>query len=351
MSDLSVSLNLPSITPPAPTGQRRELLTPLPEEGHFLLVLDNSALEHVTKCPTSAMNYLVYHREAHARNAALTFGGALHAGIEVLLRGGDFHRQDQAIYRYFEENPTPPDEYRTSSLAVQVMRHYRIRQEFPDYDWKILSDTKPIIERPFEIPLGVIEIKPTTIALPEWSEPKYVHTIHIAWSGRIDLAATMYERHRVVDHKTTSVAGEQYIPSFLIGHQTIGYTWAAQRLWPELDITGFCLNAIYIRKPGEGVTNLTAKGPRGGPAPLDFFRAYFDYTPERIKHWEVNTMVIIEDFINCLTRRFFPMFTNSCFGKYGRCQFHDVCTIDEPIVRHRMLMSEAFKDVTWNPTN
>jgi hypothetical protein len=349
--NLSVNIDLPSVTPPTPKGRRRELLTPLPQEGHFLLVLDNSALEHFTKCPTSAMHYLVFHREAYARNAALTFGGALHAGIEVLLRGGDNHRQDQAIYQYFEENPAPPDEYRTNSLAVLVLRHYRIRQEFPDYDWNILSDTEPIIERPFEIPLGVIEITPTMVALPEWSEPRYVHTIHVAWSGRIDLVAAAHGKTRVVDHKTTSIAGDQYIPAFLLSNQTIGYVWAARQLWPDLDVSGFCLNAIYIRKPGEGVTNLTAKGPRGGPAPLDFFRAYFDYSEERVDQWETNAMVIVEDFIRCLTRRFFPMFTNSCFNKYGRCQYHDVCSIDQPVVRHRMLMSEAFKEVTWNPTH
>ncbi len=92
------------------------------------------------------------------------------------------------------------------------------------------------------------------------------------------------------------------------------------------------------------------KGPRGGEPPLNFFRAYFDYSPERIAQWETNALTLVEDFVHCLVRNYFPMHTKWCFGKYGKCQFHDVCTIDDPFVRMKMLMSDAYKDVTWNPT-
>ena len=64
------------------THPPRHLLTPLSDPGHFLLVLDNTSLEYFTTCPRSAYYKLVVRREAHARNAALTFGGALHEGLE-----------------------------------------------------------------------------------------------------------------------------------------------------------------------------------------------------------------------------------------------------------------------------
>ena len=263
---ISLSIDLPRAYPPEPKGKLRELLTPLPEEGHYLLVIDNSAMEVFTKCPTAALHYLVYRREAHARNASLAFGGALHEGIAELLRGHSEDDQDQAILNYFLENPPAPDEYRTPSLALQVMRHYRTRHACPDYAWSILADTSPIIERPFELPLGVLDVN-TRIQLPDWPEPRLVKAIHVAWSGKMDLVANVALKNRVVDHKTTSIAGDTYIPSFILAHQTIGYVWACQQIWPSLDISGFCLNAIYLRKPGPWSTSLIAPGPRGGTPP------------------------------------------------------------------------------------
>lgn len=346
---IDLSIDLPPAAPPAPKGPLRPLLTPLPQEGHYLLVIDNSAMEVFTKCPTAALYYLVHRREAHARNAALAFGGALHEGIESLLLSKTEQEQDSAIVQYFAENPTAPDEYRTVALALQVMKHYRTRQALPDYEWTVLADGAPIIERPFELPLGVLEIN-TQLQLPDWPEPRLVRAIHVAWSGKIDLVANVNNRNRVVDHKTTSIAGDAYTSSFILAHQTIGYVWAAQQIWPTLDITGFCLNAIALKRPAPGVTNLTTKGPRGGPPTLDFFRAFYEYTPEHLEQWEQNSLTLAEDFIHCLIRQFFPMFTNSCFNKYGRCQYHDICTLDSPVVRHRMLMSEIYRDVTWSPT-
>jgi hypothetical protein len=208
-----------------------------------------------------------------------------------------------------------------------------------------------LIEQPFEVPLGVLEIN-RTLQLPGWTEPRFVEVIHIAWSGRIDLVAKVMQRNRVVDHKTTSIAGEHFVSSFQLSNQTIGYVWAARQLWPSLNVEGFCLNAIHLKRPSNGgyQPNLMARGPRGGDGPLDFFRAYFEYGPERLDQWEHNVMLQIEDFVHCIVRNDYPMFTNSCFNKYGRCQYFDVCTLEKPIVRQRFLASDAFRDVTWSPT-
>jgi hypothetical protein len=357
--------------PPQPIVRpRRELLTPLSEPGEFLLVIDNSSIETFTTCPTYAMWHLVYAREAHARNAALTFGGAVHIGMEHIekdegqqrtfqvLRGATtepcvrmWTETDtaQAVLRYFTENPTPPDEYRTPTCALEVLAHYRVRKTFPDYQWKVLSDNNGLlIERPFELPLGVLEVN-AEIQLPHWPIPRLVKRIHVAWSGRIDLVVESNERNRIADNKTTSIAGDQFVQDFQLNNATIGYLWAGRQLWPELDLDGFVLNAVHLRKHKPG-TPLMLKGPRGGDPPLNFFRAYFDYSPERVHQWAENALVLVEDFVHCMVRNFYPLHTKWCFAKFGKCQYHDICTIDDPTVRLRMLQSDAFKDVTWNPT-
>lgn len=324
----------------------REFLRPLPSAaGHYLLILDNSALEHITKCPTSALHYLIYRREAWARNAALTFGGAIHKGIEAYLLGESPEQQDQRIADYFAENPAPLDEYRTVTMAQRVMRAYRLQDE----GWEILADHgEKLIEKPFEIPLGRLDLN-TEIQLPEWPEPRHVAAIHVAYSGRIDLIALVNEHNRIVDHKTTSIAGDQFVQSYHLSSQTMGYTWAAQQLWPELNVSGFCLDGIGLRRVAEDHKNLTAPGPRGGEAPLTFFKAFFDYSEEHLIEWEINTLAIISDFVHCLVRNYFPRYTNSCFNKFGKCQYFDVCTFENKEVRLRFLNSDSFKPVTWSP--
>ncbi len=374
-----------TLIPPVPTASlRRPLLTPLAEPGHFLLVLDNSSAEKFVTCPQSAYNYLVLGREAHARNAALTFGGAAHAGLEVFLKWQYDAQiagcnepphgpepQNAAIVRHFQTNPTPPDEYRTLPNALTILEEFRHRSKLPDYDWTILSDDKgPLIERAFELPLGVVEVG-AFILMPWWNDrqsrrdsnqefqcaeggellnaPVFVSHIHIAWSGRMDLIANWNGMNRVIDHKTTAIAGDQVIQDFQLSNQALGYVWAAKQLWPELSVRGFAVNFLHFKKP-TGSGPITAPGPRGGPPALSIFPAFFDYTDERLAWWEENAIAVVSDFIHCLVRNQFPSHTKWCFGKYGKCPYHDVCSQDSAELRRKLIMSDLYRPVTWNPT-
>lgn len=357
--------------PPPVQGKTRHLLTPLPEAGHFLFVIDNSAAEKFV-CPTLAANYLVEAREPHPTNAALIFGGALHVGIEELLRGIGHNPVDvlvtaqNRLAKFFLDHPAPLDEYRTLNNALEVLRFYQQRMTFPDYHMEILSDSSgPLIERAFELPLGVLEVG-AEIEMPwlddsyviSWHEHKngprttYVSHIHVAWAGRIDVIARCNGSARIVDHKTTSQGGPDFIADFHLSSQTRGYLWAAQQLWPELNITGFCLDAIKLKRPSSGC-GLMEKGPRGGEPALSFFRSYFDYSAPSIASWAENALVRVEDFIHSLVRNYFPQETTYCFNrKYGKCPYHDICLVaqDSPEAAKKLLHSHAYRQVTWNPT-
>jgi hypothetical protein len=249
----------------------------------------------------------------------------------------------QSVLKFFTENPAPPDEYRTPTHALELLAHYRVRKSLPDYQWNVLNDSSGLlVERAFELPLGVLEVN-AELQLPRWPEKRYVRVIHIAWSGRIDLVAECNFKNRIVDNKTTSIAGDQFIQSFRLSSQTIGYVWAGRQLWPDLNIDGFCLNAMHLKKPAAG-KGLMEIGPRGGPPALNFFRAFFDYSDERIEEWQGDTMLLIEDFVHSLIRGRFPLNDRHCFDKFGMCPYYDVDAIDEQDVRLRLLMS-AFKDV------
>jgi hypothetical protein len=334
--------------PPA-TGRTRHILTPLPEPGHFLFVIDNSAAEKFV-CPTLAANYLVEGREPHPTNAALIFGGALHVGIEELLHGQPLADAQARITKFFTDHPAPLDEYRTLNNALEVLRFYQQRMTFPDYAMEILSDAKgPLIERAFELPLGVLEVK-SNIDIK--GEQTWVDFVHVAWAGRIDVIAKCHGTARIVDHKTTSIGGDSFIADFHLSSQTRGYLWAAQQLWPELNVTGFCLDAIKLKRP-TGSAGLMERGPRGGDPALEFFRSYFDYSAPSVASWATNALTRVEDFIHSFARNYFPQEVTYCFNrKYGKCPYHDVCLIaqDSPEAANKLLHSHAFRAVTWNPT-
>ena len=192
----------------------------------------------------------------------------------------------------------------------------------------------------------------TDVQLGMWTRHEkkvFVTRIHLAWSGRMDVIAHANNMNRVVDHKTTSIAGDQVIQDFHLSNQTVGYVWAARQLWPDLDIRGFAANFIHLKKPTKGSTGLMDKGPRGGEPSLNFFRAYFEYSPDRLAQWVTNVQHILSDFIHSLSRGYFPAHTKWCFGKYGACPYHVSCVEDDPRVRDRILQSDMFKPVTWNP--
>ena len=60
-----------------------------------------------------------------------------------------------------------------------------------DYRETVLEDeTGPIIERPFELPLGVLQIE------QESAKYGFIKNIYVAWSGRIDRFAESNMRNR-----------------------------------------------------------------------------------------------------------------------------------------------------------
>ena len=379
------------LIPPNPGGSRRPLLTPLPEPGHFLMVIDNSSCEKFVTCPQSAYNYLVLGREGQTRSAALTFGGALHAGLEKFLEwqaadqeedrptdnqltlhekacGSD--AQDLAIVKHFCENPLPLDifpDYRTVESCLEVMKHYRFQAQLPDYQWEILSDENgPVVERAFELPLGVLEVK-AWIDMPWLSREQlvevrgkyaagnapndvclFVSHIHVAWSGRVDAIVHANGMARICDHKTASDKRYLNPQKYHLANQTIGYVWAAKQLFPSLDVRGFLLNGIIFRKP-TGAGSIFDKGPRGGEPALTFARYYYEYSDERLLWWANNALTIVSDFIHCLTRNEFPSHTAWCHGTYGPCPYLEVCEQDSPAMREALINSDRYKTVTWNP--
>ena len=326
--------------PPVP---KRPLLTRMPDTTNdWILQLDNTTITQLQTCPRAGQFYTIYRRQRPDRSP-LIFGGAIHCGLEHIYKYG-FNSEKAAIQKildYFAQHPYPTaGEWRTPAFAIESFQKYCTH-------WSLMDNFNPIshewVEKPFALNIGSFEIHdnlPFTLAQltdEDSLELLRIETLHVQWSGKIDIVVDQDGSKFVVDHKTTSIGGETFVKDFELAQQTHGYMWAVQKILGE-HIAGFILNALIIRKP-------TVKGTGKG---TEFDRRHFYYTQESITEWHQDILHTIENFIHSLTSNSFPKATTWCFGKYGTCQYHDVCTLPAA-QRAFMLFSDQYANVTWSP--
>ncbi len=316
------------------------------QDHDYILRIDNTTLEVFQGCPRAAEKYCVDRRQA-IPSAALQFGGAVHVGIERLYRDG-FASLSFAIEAALENLDhlkfRDPDEWRTPVVLADTLEKYVEHwTKHEDLCKPITVDDKKFIERPFSIVLGEIQINDTLgyteKQLTQQGEdvPLHVGKLTILWSGRIDIAAHYGDKHvYVVDHKTSSIGGAQFFKDFMLAQQMVGYNWALRKMLPGHKIVGTVVNAIIQRRP-----------TKTGRA-LDFTRKVYFHTDWHIAEWEQDVMSQVATFVHSLVEGFFPKQTKQCFGKYGQCQYHNICTLP-PNQRHFMQDSPEYTNVTWSP--
>lgn len=341
--------------PPASSLPTRKFLKHLNNDD-YILELDWSSSEPMLTCDRAAEYRLVHSRSTPAK-APLTYGAALHNALEHYYH--ERHEFGPAIAQMptsiaaalqtaeaeFVKLPSDVGEWRTYDRLVETFTAYV--RHYADEDFAVLDyGGAPMIERSFRCELGVIDVntflpyprKLLVVDPPLDTAPHFrVGKLHIVWTGIIDLVISQAGQTRVVDHKTTSIAGDGFYDSFELSQQFIGYQWATEKLL-GFQLDGALLNAIIGRKPTE----------KGKGKTLEFARRHYNYPRHRIDEWPLSIMAIIEDFVHHLTQGFFPVKTQWCQGKYGQCPFFKVCTAP-PEHRQALLYSDLFTANTWNP--
>ena len=341
-------------------------------DGSLLFRVDWSSIESLLSCNRSAEFKLVHSRQSGSR-AALTFGAAIHAGLEVWYRnkhkiGIEFAHEDllsqcySAIESTFAASPPShfaPD-YRTSDYAVQSFHSY-----ISHYKDEILTpfthQDKPMVEFSFSFPLGKSEL-PTSV-FQQWGygtltdnaelEQAAVEAlitfptipIQIEWSGIVDMLAEINGSLYVVDHKTTSILSQDFFDGFEIAMQPVGYFAAMRAAFPELPIKGFLANVLACRKP---VAAFTKSGKPTSSKPFEALRRQYAYSDWHVEEFKRDALALVEELFANLTNSYFPRKTTWCIGKYGKCPFFDVCALP-PNQRMAMLKSDQYTNNTWRP--
>lgn len=360
---------------------RRPLLLQSPAHpDDYILHIDHSSLENFNNCARRAEYSLVQRRQPVRNTSALSFGTAIHKALETSLRVDAIDRnselvtskQSSDILEHFSSNPVPMDEWRTADRALDIMARYRKQFEHDVFDVLEIND-RPMVEVPFALPLGTVEIddevdyaanivlgKEVADTIKEYDKTFYCRTIHVLWTGRIDAIIVMDGKIWVMDHKTTSMGGDTFLKQFQLSAQTVGYTWAAQELLEQLPFKDWQMHYEKLRGPDNIDTTpvvsglllngiISRKPSRTGTA-VEFLRQRFLYDSYMLDEWKHNTLTLVSDFLTHLQRGFFPMQTTWCIGKYGVCPYFDVCNLP-PQQRPVLLNSNLYEDITWSPLN
>ncbi len=374
-------------------------------DGSLLFRVDWSSIESLLSCNRSAEYKLVHSRQSGSR-AALTFGAAIHAGLEIWYRNKhkigqnvfdiiktedsslvmsmlqppaapsfDFSARAEhhlltreallsrcysAIESTFAESPPShfsPD-YRTSDYAIQSFHSY-----ITHYQNEILTpftyQDKPLVEFSFSFPLGKSELPIGifgswglgTLTNDVAQEKNHIARgtlsipVQIEWSGIVDMLAEVNGSLYVVDHKTTSILSQDFFDGFEIAMQPVGYFSAVRAAFPDLPIKGFLANVLACRKP---VAAVTKSGRPTTSKPFEALRRQYNYSDWHVEEFKRDALALIEELFANLTNNYFPRKTTWCVGKYGKCPFFDVCALP-PEQRMSMLQSDNYTNNTWRP--
>ena len=264
-----------------------------------------------------------------------------------------------AIESTFAQSPASlsPD-YRTSDYAIQsfhsYITHYQSESLTP-----FIHEGKPLVEFSFAYPLGIVEL-PTSM-FKDWGFGKLTNsaakekseflcgtgklTVHIEWTGIIDMLAEINGSLYVVDHKTTSILSQDFFDGFEIAMQPTGYYSAMKAAFPDLPIRGFMANVLACRKP---VAAITKSGKPTSSKPFEPHRRQYDYHPWHVAEFKQDALALVEELFANITNKFFPRKTQWCVGKYGKCPYFDVCSLP-PESRLEMLASDQYQHNTWKP--
>ncbi len=150
--------------------------------------------------------------------------------------------------------------------------------------------------------------------------------IRILWKAKLDIIVDTNQGIVPVDHKTMS----QDRMSSDLNNQFMGQCLVSDTRMMIVNKIGFQTS----KKPEE-----------------KFKRIVMSYSPARLIEWQSETLPRhVYNYLNCHETNYWPMRHTHCEDKYGKCQFHDVCSVD-PILREDELRLNFMVGDKWDPAN
>lgn len=333
-------------------------MNPLPivysDEYGDCLFIDNSTLEYLDTCPRSMEYYYIQKRQFSEERNALNFGGGIHAALaerygapseyQDFVSGSPLEDAMNAkMDQYFEQHPLGLGDFRQPDVAKKLIAAYNAHYQSEKFS-VLEQGGKPLVEFPFAFKLATMEYDSSQHSIA--GHPKQ----RLTWFyiGRIDMVVSEENQIFTVDHKTTSMMGNGFWMEQRVNPQHEGYCWAWWKATGQLP-AGYIVNGIRTRKPLiRDEASVSKRSTRKDIEADDFQRDKVFIDLPRIMEWEFNLKKKLKTFLNYYSDSYFPLHRKWCVGKYGACQYYDVCSLAAEF-REATLSSGNFQDVVWSP--
>lgn len=365
------------------------MMPPIPLRNGAMFI-SSSFLDTFT-CPRAAQYYKLNARVADRGTTAMTFGQHLHSALSLYYRLQEYNldhdtimsRVSTLLEQEFATYPTDQDDWRNLNWAMetfqQLVNKYR-HEEFQVVRYKeprsctkcngmgkaetITHPDNPVQAETHclwcngtghttimsEIPFAV---KLYDHTLEEYNMMGVARTtIPIYYHGFIDLLISRNGLLYVMDFKSTSQLGQSYWDDKKAIAQPKGYSWALGQLL-GVKVHGYLIRAIRTIPPPKYVAE-------GRPNTKGEFRKIsdwwdeslsqqsFELGPGELDEWKENSIALVKQFFYHYSQHYYPQNKSLCSGKYGKCQYFEVCSTFPSSDREILLNSAEFKDKEQN---
>jgi len=205
-------------------------------------LIDNSTLAALAQCTarTAVINVMGF--KSSEESAALLCGKAVHAGIEVFLRGGTIDsalERFAQMYQEWSDNNLAPGNPREYSNVAKILGRWLEENPLDRLPYVVQPDK---IEIYFTVPLN----DPTDscdVCGGAHEGGEFMLT------GLIDAIVTSKDGRLFfpLDHKTTASFNQDFIKKFRNDSQISGYSYALSYLTGQ-PVTGALINVIEIKR-------------------------------------------------------------------------------------------------------
>lgn len=308
-------------------------------------------------------SFNLYHRglTGERKSMNLVDGATFHKGVAVGLASGDWQRGMVEAKAEFDATKDtvvaiPGTEFEMEghwALCEKMIECYA--QEFKDQGIRVIQPEcefevvlpqshhhciwlhhQEILEEPpfaREVwgapdPKAILEKRIRPAVHNEKTHPCACYQPH-RFVGKTDAVVSWMNNIWLLEHKTTSISGEQFWAQWRLDMQPTGYIYGIQKAL-GLKVSGFVLNAIV--KPSEAqVAAWNKRRKYGQPMePKDYIkyeREAFLRSQEDLERFESELINLCNEWETDIVRGTFPMtpLSSSCANYNRVCDYHGMC--------------------------
>lgn len=291
----------------------------------FPHVVDNTMISGFRRCEMAGYYHGIRRIVKHEESTHLVAGGAFAKGLEITRKcyfDGGFPLEDSLeqgaialIKQYGGHEPHPKVKVKSCQNMVAALYYYF--HAFPIDKQLVplrLANGKHAVEFSFAIPTGVKH--------PVTGDP-------ILYAGRFDMIG-MHETGiiYVVDEKTSTQLGDQWLARWRMSNQMTGYIWAARE--SGIDVKGAWIRGLGMLSSSFTSANVPTLRPQW-----------------RIEAWHRNLTLTLYKMISAWKHGVYQQNLDNACSAYGGCSYVDLCEVQEP----ERWIPINYHPNTWSPLN